>query len=322
VDLSVLARGTPGLAGADLANLVNEAALLAARRNHRKVVMRDFEDSKDKVMLGTERRSLVISDKEKRTTAYHESGHALVAWLLPGTDPIHKATIIPRGRALGLVYQLPTDDRFNDNREQMKMRLAIMMGGRAAEEIVLGQLTSGAANDIRMATEISRRMVCEWGMSEKLGPIAFGKHEELVFLGREISQQKDYSESTAQIIDEEVRKFVEEAEERAKSILASNLDKLHMLAATLLEREILDGEEIDRLLRGEPLTPLPSKGNGRRQGEQEATASATAESPETATSASVRVNGGAEEPSRADEGQDGRREKIDEPSRARESTGT
>ena len=263
VDLSILARGTPGLAGADLANMVNEAALLAARRDHKRVSMRDFEDSKDKVMLGTERRSLVISEREKRTTSYHESGHALVAWLQPGTDPIHKATIIPRGRALGLVYQLPTDDRFNDNREQMKARLAIMMGGRAAEELVLGQLTSGAANDIRMATEIARRMVCEWGMSEKLGPIAFGKREELVFLGREISQSKDYSEATAQIIDEEVRSLVDDAEERAKSLLAHNQDKLHMLANCLLEREILDGEEIDRLLKGETLAPLPPKANGR-----------------------------------------------------------
>jgi cell division protease FtsH len=263
VDLSILARGTPGLAGADLANMVNEAALLAARRDHKRVSMRDFEDSKDKVMLGTERRSLVISEREKRTTSFHESGHALVAWLQPGTDPIHKATIIPRGRALGLVYQLPTDDRFNDNREQMKARLAIMMGGRAAEELVLGQLTSGAANDIRMATEIARRMVCEWGMSEKLGPIAFGKREELVFLGREISQSKDYSEATAQIIDEEVRSLVDSAEERAKSLLGGNLDKLHMLANCLLEREILDGEEIDRLLKGETLAPLPPKPNGR-----------------------------------------------------------
>jgi ATP-dependent metalloprotease FtsH len=264
VDLMVLARGTPGLAGADLANMVNEAALLAARRNRKRVTMRDFEDSKDKVMLGTERRSLVISDKEKRTTAYHEGGHALVAWLLPGADPIHKATIIPRGRALGLVYQLPTDDRFNESREQMKARLAIMMGGRAAEELVLGQQTSGASNDIRMATEMARKMVCEWGMSEKLGPIAFGKREELVFLGREISQSKDYSESTAMLIDEEVRRLVEEAEMQAKGLLVANLDKLHTLANTLLEREIMDGEEISKLLRGEPLDPVPGGGNGRR----------------------------------------------------------
>ncbi len=310
VDLSVLARGTPGLAGADLANLVNEAALLAARRNHRKVTMRDFEDSKDKVMLGTERRSLVISEKEKRTTAYHESGHALVAWLLPGTDPIHKATIIPRGRALGLVYQLPTDDRFNDNGEQMKMRLAILMGGRAAEELVLGQQTSGAANDIRMATEIGRKMVCEWGMSEKLGPIAFGKHEDLIFLGREISQQKDYSEATAQMIDEEVRRLVEEAAERAKKLIDDNIDRLHMLASTLLEREILDGEEIGRLLRGEPLSPLPSKDNGRGDGKDEESIAAESEAvaeagvPETAAT-----------------GQDGHRERADEPSRAREKSG-
>ncbi len=321
VDMSILARGTPGLAGADLANLVNEAALLAARRDHRKVSMRDFEDSKDKVMLGTERRSLVISDKEKRTTAYHESGHALVAWLLPGTDPIHKVTIIPRGRALGLVYQLPADDRFNDNREQMKMRLAILMGGRAAEELVLGQLTSGAANDIRMATEISRKMVCEWGMSERLGPIAFGKHEDLVFLGREISQHKDYSESTAQLIDEEVRKFVEDAEGQAKTLLADNIDKLHMLASTLLEREILDGEEIGRLLKGEGLDPLPAKVNGK--GEENTGKDSPAPAAEDAEARAAEDEAAADLPSaaRANKGQDSRHESINEPSRTGESAG-
>jgi cell division protease FtsH len=313
VDLEVLARGTPGLAGADLANLVNEAALLAARRNRQRVTMRDFEDSKDKVMLGTERRSLVISDREKRSTAYHESGHALVAWLQPGTDPIHKATIIPRGRALGLVYQLPTDDRYNDNRDQMGARLAILMGGRAAEQLVLGQQTSGAANDIRMATEVARRMVCEWGMSDKLGPIAFGKREELVFLGREISQSKDYSESTAQVIDEEVRRLVEEAEERAKSLLSQNVDKLHMLANTLLEREIMDGDEITRLLNGETLDPLPPKGNNRpADGEKAAVGDAGESEP---------GSGDGGEPTATGEGQDGQGETADEPSRARSTDG-
>jgi ATP-dependent metalloprotease FtsH len=324
VDLSVLARGTPGLAGADLANMVNEAALLAARRNRKRVTMRDFEDSKDKVMLGTERRSLVISDKEKRTTAYHEGGHALVAWLLPGTDPIHKATIIPRGRALGLVYQLPTDDRFNESLEQMKARLAIMMGGRAAEELVLSQQTSGASNDIRMATEIARRMVCEWGMSEKLGPIAFGKREELVFLGREISQSKDYSESTARLIDEEVRKLVEEAEVQAKGLLVANLDKLHMLANTLLEREIMDGDEISRLLRGEALDPLSGAGNGR-PGDSGATgggdgSAAGGVATGDASASAAPASAAGEEPAVPGDGRGGRPEPAKDEKRGQPST--
>ncbi len=267
VKLNVLARGTPGLAGADLANLVNEAALLAARRNHPKVMMRDFDDAKDKVMLGTERRSLVLSDKEKRTTAYHEAGHALMAWLQPGTDPIHKATIIPRGRALGLVYQLPSDDRYNENRKNLEKRLAILMGGRAAEHLVFNQITSGAANDISSATEIARRMVCEWGMSSELGPIAFGKRDDMVFLGREISQQKDYSEQTAQRIDGEVRKLVEGAETTAMTLLQENFDQLKLLAETLFDREVMDGDEIDRLLKGEPLDPKPLRRNGDLEGD-------------------------------------------------------
>jgi cell division protease FtsH len=258
VELGTVARGTPGLAGADLANIVNEAALLAARRNHLKVTMRDFEDAKDKVMLGTERRSLVISEKEKRTTAFHEAGHALVAWLQPGTDPIHKATIIPRGRALGLVYQLPEDDRFAENKDNLLARLAILMGGRASEKLIFDRITSGASNDIRTATEIARKMVCEWGMSDDMGPIAFGKREEMVFLGKEISQQKDYSEETAQRIDQEVRKLVEDAETRAVTLLQDNMDKLNLLAETLLKREVMDGDEIDRLLKGEEIDPVES----------------------------------------------------------------
>jgi len=256
VDLKVLARATPGLAGADLANMVNEAALLAARRNRKKVVMEDFEEAKDKVMMGTERRSLIINEEEKRTTSYHEAGHALVAWLQPGSDPIHKVTIIPRGRALGLTHLLPLDERYTRTRDYLMMTLTTLMGGRAAEELVLDQMTNGAANDINTVTEIARKMVCEWGMSEKLGPISFGKKEELVFLGREIAQHKDYSEKTAVAIDAEIKAIVEGAQASARKLLEENLDKLHELANALLEREILDGEEIDKILKGEKLEPL------------------------------------------------------------------
>ncbi|MDI6809259.1 MAG: ATP-dependent metallopeptidase FtsH/Yme1/Tma family protein [Candidatus Eisenbacteria bacterium] len=256
VDMKILARGTPGLAGADLANLVNEAALLAARRNRKKAMMQDFEDAKDKVMMGTERKSLIISDEEKRSTAYHESGHALVASLQPGSDPIHKVTIIPRGRALGLTHLLPVDERYTRSRDYLMRTLATLMGGRSAEQLVLKQFTTGASNDIESATEIARKMVCEWGMSEKLGPLSFGKRDELIFLGREISQHKDYSEKTAMTIDEEVRAIVETASEQATKLLSENIDKLHRLAAALLEREILDGEETLKIIRGEEIAPL------------------------------------------------------------------
>jgi cell division protease FtsH len=254
VDLSVLARGTPGLAGAELANLVNEAALLAARRNKKRVAMEDFEEAKDKVMLGMER-NILITDAEKRSTAFHETGHALVAEKLPLVDPIHKMTVIPRGRALGVTHFLPADERFTHNKEYLTQTLASIMGGRAAEEVVFGQITNGAANDIQTATDIARKMVCEWGMSDKLGPIQFGKHEEMIFLGREISQHKDYSEQTAIMIDEEIRSIVEGAHQRALQILRENMDLLHALAEALLEREILDGEEIARIIRGEKLEP-------------------------------------------------------------------
>jgi cell division protease FtsH len=256
VNLNTLARGTPGLVGADLANLVNEAALLAARRNRKRVGPVDFEDAKDKVMMGTERRSLVISDAEKRSTSYHEAGHALVAWLQPGSDKVHKVTIIPRGRALGLTAFLPQDERHSFSREYWSQILTHLMGGRAAEQIVLNQLTTGASDDIRRATNIARRMVCEWGMSERLGPLTFGSKEEFVFLGREISQQRDYSEKTAIAIDEEVRGLVEGASNRARQLLNDNTDKLHLLALALLEREVLDGDEIEKVLRGEKLEPL------------------------------------------------------------------
>ncbi|HKW51394.1 MAG TPA: ATP-dependent zinc metalloprotease FtsH [Candidatus Eisenbacteria bacterium] len=274
VNLNVIARGTPGMVGADLANLVNEAALLAARRNHKRVNDQDFEDAKDKVMMGTERRSLVISDTEKKSTSYHEAGHALVAWLQPGSDKVHKVTIIPRGRALGLTAYLPQDERHSFSRDYWLQILTHLMGGRAAEQIVLNQLTTGAQDDIRRATNIARRMVCEWGMSERLGPLTFGSKEEFVFLGREISQSRDYSEKTAIMIDEEVRGLVEGAYNRARQLLSDNLDKLHVLSQALLDREILDGEEVEKLLRGETLEPLT---RDRGDGHASAAAAATEE---------------------------------------------
>jgi len=256
VDLSILARGTPGLSGADLANMVNEAALLGARRNHTKVTMQDFEDAKDKVMMGTERRSLVISEEEKRTTSYHESGHALIGKLVPGSDPVHKMTIIPRGLALGVTHYLPIDEKHTYSKKYLETKLLHILGGRVAERLVFDELTTGAGNDIERATELARKMVCEWGMSERLGPLTFGKKEEQIFLGREIATHRDYSEDTAQEIDKEVRRIVGEAEEKTTQLLSANLDKLHLLANALLEKEILDGEEIDKILRGEKLEPL------------------------------------------------------------------
>ncbi len=253
VDLRTLAKGTPGLAGADLANLVNEAALLAAKRDADRVCMSDLEEAKDKVMMGAERKSLLISEEEKRTTAYHEAGHVLVSKLVPGADPVHKVTIIPRGRALGLTHYLPIDEKHNYSRDYLQAILTHLLGGRAAERLVFNQLTTGAGNDIERATEIARKMVCEWGMSEHLGPLTFGKKEEEIFLGREIAKHRDYSEQTAIEIDGEVRKIVLDAAERAEKILSENLEKLTLLAEALLEKEILDGEEIDRVLAGQPL---------------------------------------------------------------------
>jgi len=258
VDLHVLARGTPGLSGADLENIVNEAALLAARRDRESITMVDFEEAKDKVMMGTERRSLLIPDEQKKTTAYHEAGHALVAWFLPQADPLHKVTIIPRGQALGLTHWLPEDDRHIRSREYLEQMMKAGMGGRAAEEIVFGNFTTGAASDIASATQMARRMVCQWGMSERLGPIQFGSKDELIFLGKEISQQKDYSEQTAQMIDEEVNRIVSDAYRGAREILERHIEKLHKLAQALLEREILDREEVRRILEGqEAAVPSP-----------------------------------------------------------------
>jgi len=257
VDLTQVARGTPGFAGADLENLVNEAALYAARRNKEKVDHSDFEYAKDKVLMGTERRSMFISDREKRTTAVHEAGHALVARVIPGTDPVHKVTIIPRGRALGLTQQLPEEDRLNINQEYALNQVAILMGGRIAEEIVFGQKTTGAGNDIEQATSLARAMVCEWGMSEKMGPLAFGKKEGEVFLGREMGSIQTYSEQTAQDIDAEVRKIVTDQYARAKKILEDRRALVDKVADALLEYETLDAADIEVLMSGGTMTRTP-----------------------------------------------------------------
>jgi cell division protease FtsH len=261
VNLQVLARGTPGFSGADLANMVNEAALAAARQNRKAVLMYDFEVAKDKVLMGVERKSLLLSDEEKKNTAYHEAGHALVAAMLPHSDPVHKVTIIPRGMALGLTMQLPTDDRHNYYKNYLDTQIAILMGGRIAEELFLGQMSTGAGNDIERATELARKMVCEWGMSD-LGPLTFGKKEEQIFLGREIAQHRDYSEATAIQIDEEVKKMVSAGYATAKGILSENRETLIRIAKALIEREVLDATEVKLLVEGQdlpPIKPLPAK---------------------------------------------------------------
>ena len=255
VDLSIIARGTPGFSGADLENLVNEAALWAARQNRKFVTMADFEMAKDKVLMGVERKSMILSDEEKKNTAYHEAGHALVAAMTPGADPVHKVTIIPRGMALGLTMQLPVDDKHSYTKDHLEGMLAVLMGGRTAEELFLGHITTGAGNDIERATEIARNMVCEWGMSE-LGPLAFGKKEEAIFLGREIAQHRDFSEDTAVQIDKEVRRIVSTAYEKARTILGTHRDTLERIAQALLDREVLDANEVKMLIEG---TPLPEK---------------------------------------------------------------
>jgi cell division protease FtsH len=248
VDLSKLARATPGFSGADLENLVNEAALEAARRNLEKVAMDAFEVAKDKVLMGSERKSMVLSEDERRNTAYHESGHALVAMMLPGTDPVHKVTIIPRGMALGLTQQVPLEDRYSYGKQFLLNNLAILYGGRVAEELILEDVTTGAGNDIERATALARKMVCEWGMSDHLGPIMFKKPDDEPFLGMELQHQRDYSEETAQSIDNEVRRMLTEAYERARTILKHNVNVLHDMAAALLEREVLDSDEIDEIM--------------------------------------------------------------------------
>jgi cell division protease FtsH len=262
VKLEILAKGSPGLAGADIANLVNEAALLAARQNSKAVSMQHFEDAKDKVMMGLERKSMLISDKEKKVTAYHESGHVLVAKFLPEADPVHKVTIIPRGRALGVTTYLPIDEKHTYSKDYLEAMITYALGGRAAEKLVFNQITTGAGNDIERATEVARKMVCEWGMSEKLGPLAYGHKEEEIFLGREITRSRNFSENTAIAIDAEVKKIVSDAMKRSEKILRQNVAKLHALSNVLLEREILDGEEIDKILRGEKLPPVEKRTNG------------------------------------------------------------
>jgi cell division protease FtsH len=259
VELEVLARGTPGFSGADLANLVNEAALVAARENKSKVAQQDFERAKDKVLMGSERKSMILSEKEKRTTAFHEAGHTLVAKMVPNADPVHKVTIIPRGRALGVTQQLPVEDRYSLSKSYALDQLAILFGGRIAEELVFNEMTTGAGNDIERATELARKMVCEWGMSEKLGPLTYGKKEESIFLGREIGQQQEYSEQTAVEIDQEVRAILLEQYARAKKVLQDHMAELHRISEALIIYETLEAHEINDLVDGRPMTREPPK---------------------------------------------------------------
>ncbi len=277
VDLSVLARGTPGFSGADLENMVNEAALLAARFDKERLEMADFEEAKDKVLMGTARKSLIISEEEKRNTAYHEAGHTLVAKMIPGTDPIHKVTIIPRGRALGLTQQLPVDEKHTYPKKYLLGNLAVLMGGRVAEELVLKEMTTGAGNDIERATETARKMVCEWGMSEELGPLSFGQKEEQIFLGREFAQHRDYSEDTAVLIDKEVRRIVSDAHKRARNILEKHIDSLHAVAQALLDKETLTQSDIDALVAGD----VAAEGDAKeKKGEAQAQDEAKGQAPQ------------------------------------------
>ncbi|MBL8962148.1 MAG: AAA family ATPase, partial [Gemmatimonadetes bacterium] len=257
VDVTKVARGTPGMAGAELANLVNEAALLAARRGHDRIFMNDFEEAKDKVMLGAERKSLVMKEEERRLTAYHEAGHAVCAVKVKGNDPLHKVTIVPRGRALGLAFTLPEDDRVSVTREQIEARLVMAYGGRVAEEIIFGRdrVTTGAASDIQQATGIARRYVTQWGLSDRIGPILVGENEQEVFLGRELMSRREVSEQTAELVDTEVKRVIDSAYQRATSVLTENIELLHAVAKSLLERETLSREDFDALMRGDTLPP-------------------------------------------------------------------
>ena len=263
VKLEAIAKGTPGMVGADLENIVNEAALLAARKKKRSVDMADFEEAKDKVMMGVQRKSIVLSEEEKKTTAYHEAGHTLVAAKTKGADPVHKVTIIPRGRALGITMQLPIDEKHGYSREYIEGRLAILMGGRAAEELIFNELTTGAGNDIEQATKIARKMVCEWGMSDVLGPMTFGKKNEEIFLGREIQSHRDYSESTARMIDEEVVRIVRKAQSRAQHVLKDNIEHLHNLSKVLLEHETIDGDEVLTVMDGKEIKRSKNGSTGK-----------------------------------------------------------
>jgi len=255
VSLETIARGTPGFSGADLSNLVNEAALLAVRKGRERVGKAEFDDAKDKLLMGKERKSMIISEEERKSTAYHEAGHTLVARLIPGTDPIHKVSIIPRGMALGLTQQLPIDERHTYSKDYIMNNIAVLMGGRVAEELVLNHITTGAGNDIEKATEIARKMVCEWGMSEKIGPLTFGKKEEHIFLGKEIAQARDFSEQTAIEIDSEIKRIVNDNYQRARNLLNDKIDILHKLAKALLEKEVLDADGINAIIFGDNVPP-------------------------------------------------------------------
>ncbi len=291
VDISVLARGTPGFTGADLENMVNEAALMAARRDKDRVEMDDFEDAKDKVLMGTERKSMIISEEEKRLTAYHEAGHTLVAKLLPNTDPIHKVTIIPRGRAMGLTQQLPISEKHTYPKEYLLNNIAILMGGRAAEQIVLNTETTGAGNDIQRASDLARKMVCDFGMSKELGPLSFGKRDEQIFLGRELSQHRDYGEETARKIDEEVRNIVTDAYEKACRLIRDNLDTMHRMADALLEKETLTSDDVDAIMAGHK-GPGPKKKTVRKK---RATPSKEVEAPEALDTEEAQIEAPEEE---------------------------
>jgi cell division protease FtsH len=265
VDARVIARGTPGFSGADLANLVNEAALLAARRNKRLVTQAEFEDSKDKVMMGAERRSMMMTEEEKLATAYHEAGHALVNLLVPGNDPLHKVTIIPRGRALGVTMALPERDKLSYSKQWCEARIATMFGGRVAEQLIYGEdhLNTGASSDIMQATELARRMVTEWGMSEKLGPLRYNENQQEVFLGHAITQRQNMSEDTAKLIDEEIRRIVTGGEKKAREVLFANRDKLEIITRALMEYETISGEEVHALLRGEKIVRTTDDGESK-----------------------------------------------------------
>jgi cell division protease FtsH len=253
----ILARGTPGFSGADLANLVNEAALFAARRSGRVVEMADFEKAKDKIMMGPERKSMVMPEDERRNTAYHESGHALVARLMPNTDPVHKVTVIPRGRALGVTMQLPTEDRYSQDRERLLAMIAVLFGGRIAEELFMHQMTTGASNDFERATEIARRMVTQWGMSDELGPMVYGENDGEIFLGRSVTTHKSVSEATLQKVDAEIRRIIDQQYRVARKLLEDNRDKVETMAKALLELETLDADQIGDIMEGKP--PRPPK---------------------------------------------------------------
>ena len=292
VNIEALAKGTPGLSGADIANLVNEAALLAARYDKDKVGMDDFEQAKDKILMGVERKSMLISEEEKKTTAYHEAGHVLIAKLIPGLDPVHKVTIIPRGRSLGITASLPDDDKHTHSQTYLEGELSMFLGGRISEKIIFNEYTTGASNDLERATTLARKMVCEWGMSKKMGPITYGQKEQEIFLGREISQHRDYSEQAAREIDLEVTRIINEAEQRAEKLLNENIDKLHDLSNALLEHELIDGAQIDMILRGEKIdtAAFTSPSNGKKGNGKDAKKSDESKEGETGEPGDLKKN--------------------------------